>query len=202
MGADRRSRSSETWTLRPQQLRQGGMTPLTIGQKFSLDVHVYPGDEAALVRHLNDPEIVANTLTIPAPYREADAEWWLGEVARARETVGRPMHFFLRAPDGSLAGAVGFSNYNLVQGHRLEIGYWLGREHWGRGVMSAAVRVVCNIAIDEMKVARIGALVFMHNARSVRVLEKCGFIFEGVLYRYQRKNGILIDVKSFAFLPP
>lgn len=178
------------------------MTPLKLVQGFTLDPDLYPPDKAAFIQHLNDPEIVANTLAIPSPYREADAQWWMGEVRRVRGQLGRPMHFALRAPDGVLAGAVGFSHFDPSQPHRVEIGYWLARPHWGRGIMPAAVRLACQIAVEQLRVVRVGALVFMGNERSVRVLEKCGFIYEGVLRRHSVKNGVPVDVRSFAYLAP
>ena len=176
------------------------MTPIQLVQGFTLSDDLYPSDRAAFIQHLNDPDIVANTLAIPTPYREADADWWIGEVRRISAQIGRPMHFALRSPDGTLAGAVGLTHYDPQQPHRVEIGYWLGRPHWGQGIVPAAVRLVCQMAVRQMNVVRVGAWVFMHNNRSVRVLEKCGFIYEGVLHKYQVKNGVAVDVKSFAYL--
>jgi RimJ/RimL family protein N-acetyltransferase len=69
--------------------------------------------------------------------------------------------------DGELAG-------NIVcwkQGKETLVGYWLGREHWGRGIATQALRAF--LALVETRPLR--AYVARHNVASVRVLEKCGF---------------------------
>jgi RimJ/RimL family protein N-acetyltransferase len=52
-----------------------------------------------------------------------------------------------------------------------EIGYWIGREHWGCGVATRALRAF----LDEVSVRPLVAHVAWHNGASIRVLEKCGF---------------------------
>ena len=52
-----------------------------------------------------------------------------------------------------------------------EIGYWIGREHWGRGIASRALAIF--LEIDPTR--PLHAIVAEHNAASRRVLEKCGF---------------------------
>lgn len=55
------------------------------------------------------------------------------------------------------------------------VGYWLGREHWGRGIASGALRVF----LDEVAIRPLHARVARHNVASIRVLEKCGFVITG-----------------------
>ena len=54
--------------------------------------------------------------------------------------------------------------------HR-EVGYWIGREHWGRGLASGAVAAMLRLCPDRPLYAHVAK----HNAASIRVLEKCGF---------------------------
>ena len=56
-----------------------------------------------------------------------------------------------------------------------EIGYWIGREFWGRGVATRAV----SLFLREVTARPLIALVAVHNVASVRVLEKCGFAAAG-----------------------
>ena len=73
--------------------------------------------------------------------------------------------------DGSVAG-------NVVcwgTGKERNIGYWLGREFWGRGVGTAALRLFLKEVVERPLVARVAK----ENAASIRVLEKCGFIPAG-----------------------
>jgi len=54
---------------------------------------------------------------------------------------------------------------------RREVGYWIGREHWGRGIATDALRLF----LKQVPVRPLHAVVAAHNAASIRVLEKCGF---------------------------
>jgi RimJ/RimL family protein N-acetyltransferase len=69
--------------------------------------------------------------------------------------------------DGKVAGHIGSWP---VDGQRL-LGYWLGREFWGRGVATQALAQW----VDEVSVRPLYAHVAVHNVGSTRVLEKCGF---------------------------
>lgn len=54
------------------------------------------------------------------------------------------------------------------------VGYWLGREFWGRGIATAALRAF----LDSLLLRPLSAYVARHNGASRRVLEKCGFVLE------------------------
>ena len=60
------------------------------------------------------------------------------------------------------------------EGHR-EVGYWIGREFWGRGVATRALSVFLELVPERPLYAG----VVPHNAASIRVLEKCGFTVTG-----------------------
>lgn len=66
-------------------------------------------------------------------------------------------------------------------GHTAEVGYTLSREHWGNGYASEALNAVVDWLIDEQGVGRVSAMLHPDNARSARLLESCGFVFEGHL---------------------
>lgn len=68
--------------------------------------------------------------------------------------------------DGAVAGYVA----SWSDEHRL-IGYWLGKEYWGKGIASRALSMFLEI----LPVRPLHAFVANHNAASIRVLEKCGF---------------------------
>ncbi|MDP9341110.1 MAG: GNAT family N-acetyltransferase [Actinomycetota bacterium] len=72
--------------------------------------------------------------------------------------------------DGEVAGNV-VSFESPVTGKR-EIGYWIGREHWGRGVGTRALSQF----LDQEATRPLYAGVATHNAASIRILEKCGFV--------------------------
>jgi RimJ/RimL family protein N-acetyltransferase len=155
-------------------------------------------DKPALVRHLAEKEIYDRTLRIPYPYTEADADAWFEIDSRATEQHGGPVHWAIRDPGGALIGCVGFDG--LTKGHRAEIGYWLAKPYWGRGIISAVVAAACAYALAEWKLVRITAHVFAFNTASTRVLEKNGFELEGELRKHYRKDGRLLDAKLYALV--
>ena len=78
-----------------------------------------------------------------------------------------------------------------------EIGYWLGEDHWGRGLATEAVRAITDHAFAHHDICRIYAHVFEWNAASARVLEKVGYVFEGRL-KSVTKDGKTIDQLMYA----
>lgn len=123
--------------------------------------HVLEGDLPTFFEHQRDPEA---TSLAAHPAREWDAfmSHWrkvLGDRANAVRTV---------LVDDRAAGYV--TSWE-EDGRRL-IAYWLGREYWGRGLARSAVDEFLRIHERQRP---IHAYVALSNARSIRVLEKCGF---------------------------
>ena len=88
--------------------------------------------------------------------------------------------------DGAVAGNVlSFER----DGHR-EVGYWIGRPFWGRGVATGAVRAF--LARDEPRRPLYGH-VAKHNGASMRVLEKCGFTYAGEDKEFSRIGDQVVE---------
>ena len=107
-------------------------------------------DKSAFVNHLNDKDIFNNTLCIPYPYSDEDAAQFMAIVTEATAEHGHPVHFAVRGDDDLLIGGCGFDGLNYE--HRAEIGYWLGKPYWGRGIMTDVVRSACSWRILEVEV--------------------------------------------------
>ncbi len=159
---------------------------------FSL-TDIVASDKAAYLEHLQEKEIYDRTLMIPNPYTEADADWWLNHVAEETRRQGRSVNWAIRGSDGLLVGGIGFHGLELGKTHRGELGYWLAKPYWRRGIMTEAVRRVAAFSFAEFGLIRIAADVFHFNIGSARVLEKAGFKLEGVLRKYYRKDGNVFD---------
>ena len=108
-----------------------------------------------------EPEGVAMAV-FPAREREAfDAHW--RRILATDSLVVRTIEV-----DGEVAGNMG----SWEQDGRQLVGYWLGREFWGRGLATAALAGF----VQELEVRPLHAWVATSNAGSIRVLEKCGFV--------------------------
>jgi RimJ/RimL family protein N-acetyltransferase len=157
-------------------------------------------DKPALIQYLNDPDIYDCTLRIPFPYTDASADEWLALVAKITKQQGQQVHFAIRNADDALIGGCGFDGFQIGKSHRAEVGYWLAKPFWGRGIMTAVVQRVCRHAFEEFGLVKITAHVFSHNPASARVLEKCGFQEEGFLRKHFLKDGQFLDARLFALL--
>jgi len=100
---------------------------------------------------------------------------------------------------GKLVGTCGFVDIDKASS-RGEIGYVLSKTHWGKGLMSEAVRKVCYHGFGFMELNRIEARVFPENTRSQSVLKKLGFQYEGTLHQQQLIKGKYQDLMMFSML--
>jgi RimJ/RimL family protein N-acetyltransferase len=117
-------------------------------------------DIAVFFQHQADPQAV-EMAAFPARDAEQIAAHWAR--LRADDTL------FVRTvvADGKVAGNIG----SWQQDGQQLLGYWVGRDFWGRGVATQALALL----VDEVLVRPLYAHVVPHNVGSIRVLQKCGF---------------------------
>jgi ribosomal-protein-alanine N-acetyltransferase len=108
--------------------------------------------------------------------------------------------FVRRAEDDELLGGLTLSNVRRGVSQAASLGYWMGLPHAGRGYMSEAVRTLLPYAFGHLRLHRIEAACLPSNAASIRVLEKCGFVREGLARRFLKINGVWQDHLLFASL--
>jgi len=152
-------------------------------------------DLESIARHINDRAISRNTLSIPYPYSLKDAKEWYRKMRNAARRKKRDRFDFGIDIGGEIVGGIGIFE---ISGHKAEIGYWLSRKHWGKGIMTNVVRELTKYGFDQLGLRRIYACVFPHNKASMRVLEKAGYKFEGILRKNVKLRGKLIDEYLFA----
>ena len=135
------------------------------------------------------------------PYTEADARNYLTgqEEARLR---GEELHFALADPRDPSVVLGGGSLYEIDLGvGRTAVGYWLAPEARGRGVATAAVRLIARWAFAELGMARLELTCGPDNEASQRVALRCGFVREGVLRSHMPFKGTRRDTVVFSLLP-
>lgn len=152
------------------------------------------GDQEDLVRHADNRKVWRNlTDMFPHPYTLADANHWLA-IANAD---ARSVHLAI-ALRGRAIGGVGALAGSGTSAATADFGYWLGEPYWGRGLATAAALAFKAHLLQSGRFARLQAPVFAWNPASMRVLEKIGFVREGVLRRSVTKDGQLIDSVMYA----
>ncbi len=154
-------------------------------------------DAPAVAFHANDKAIADNLRNgFPYPYTEADAASYIESCAVDPEKK------LVRAicVDGQAVGSIGLFLQNDVYEKNAELGYWLGKSFWGRGIMTRAIRALCEEAFASFDLERIFAEPYAHNMGSRLALEKAGFTLEGIMKNSVYKNGILCDSCMYALL--
>lgn len=154
------------------------------------------GDEASLVRHANNPNVSRNLREIfPYPYTAAEATRWITHASSKTPTTD-----FAIVVDGEAAGGIGFVQLGDVERRSVDIGYWLGEAHWGKGIMTDVLRAVSRHIFANYDVCRIQTIVFESNPASIRVLEKAGYSYEGRQRKAVTKHGITMDALMYALV--
>ena len=105
-----------------------------------------------------------------------------------QEGVGYPFFIFSQS-ERRLLGGVTLGNVRRGVAQSAQIGYWLGHQHAGRGLMLDALGLIIPFAFDGLRLHRLEAACIPENTRSIRLLEKAGFAREGLLQSYLKING-------------
>ena len=130
-------------------------------------------DAARLAEMGGDWDVASMTARMPYPYTVAAAYQWIDELDEGEYAFGIDVK-----ESGELIGVTGFS---LSADRRsAEVGYWLGRDFWGRGYATEAAETVIGFCFQRMRVMRITCGHFSDNPASGRVIEKLGFAPIGV----------------------
>lgn len=98
-----------------------------------------------------------------------------------------------------IIGTIGFNAWSPKH-KRAEIGYEIHPEQWRKGYTSEAVSKVLSYGFAHMGLTRIGAVVFIENIASNKLLEKAGFQKEGVLRDYMYQGGKAYDTNVYSLL--
>jgi len=177
---------------------EAGAPPLLRGRRCLLRPQ-RSGDADRLARIATDAEVTRFL------FDEFDVAEWCAAAGRAHGFdfwVVEPRH----AGSGAEADAIGFFILQPGRGGyrcSAEVSYWIGREWWGRGVMSEALATVTAWAWQRWPpLTRLQADVFPGNGASRRVAAKCGYVLEGVRPRSAIKDGCAIDILQYAAYRP
>lgn len=159
---------------------------------------VSEADVDGLFDVFSDPQVMRYWSSGPLANREAAAEMQRGIVAGNESETMLKWGLALRESN-KLIGTATLFNLSLENG-RAEIGYALGRAHWGKGYMNEALQALVSHAFEVMQLRRLEADVDPRNAASIRTLERLGFQREGFLRERWHVEGEVQDAFFYGLL--
>lgn len=111
-------------------------------------------------------------------------------------------YFITDARSEALVGGITLSNVRRGSSQTCALGYWIGKPYAGQGRMTEAVYALLPFAYRVLRLHRVEAACMPNNFASMRVLEKNGFVREGLARQYLKINGVWEDHVLFASLSP
>lgn len=155
-------------------------------------------DVDQLAHHANNPRVFANVRDFfPHPYLPENAI----DFIELTSTEDPPLTLAIEFED-QLIGVIGLVPGQDVYRHSIEMGYWLGEEHWGKGFATEAIGLMTSYAFATLKKRKIFCCVYEGNKGSIRALEKNGFETEAILKDQVFKLGQFLDEQRMAKLNP
>lgn len=134
---------------------------------------------------------------LPYPYTEQNGTDYISAMLSADENE---TFAFAITVDDKVVGSIGVFRQGNIHRQTAELGYYIAEEYWGKGIMTEAVKQICEYVFGKSDIVRIYAEPFAYNTASCRVLEKVGFQYEGTLRSNAVKNDKVIDMKMYSLL--
>gem|GEM_PF-43352 len=155
-------------------------------------------DAPDLMAAINNKKVLNNLRDgIPYPYTEKDAAEFIAATLSAEKDS---QYAFAICINDKVIGSIGVFRRDNVHRYTAEMGYYIAEPYWCKGIMTEAVRQMCDYIFENTDIIRIYAEPYAHNNASCRVLEKAGFQFEGLLRQNAVKNGKSVDMKMYAII--
>jgi len=150
--------------------------------------------DAASIREVADAMI-----SVPHPYPDGEAERYVKKQISEFE-AGHSVAFVIeRKPEKTFCGMIEIRQ--IERDHlQAELSFWLAVEVWKQGYMSEALKPILCFGFADLDLNRLYAYHMVRNPGSGKVLQKNGFVEEGVLRQRVRKWGVFEDVKLWAIL--
>lgn len=153
-------------------------------------------DAESIAKHGNNEAISSNMRDrFPSPYTVEDGKRWIAITQQPSANI-----IFAIEVNGEACGSIAILPQEDISRRTAEIGYWLGEEHWGKGIATEAVIAVTDYAFENTDLVRIYGIVFHPNKASSAVLENAGYRFEGRQHKAIYKNNEILDALLYAMV--
>ena len=153
-------------------------------------------DVESLVKQDNNAEVSKYMRdSFPYPYTKENAVEWINFFKKSYSSL-----FFAITDENELIGGIGAVPQTDVHRFSAEVGFWLGQSHWNKRIISKALPLFCNYLFTNFSFNRIFANVFEGNEASRKILEKTGFVLEGIQRKSVFKNNKFVNHYIYGLL--
>ena len=135
--------------------------------------------DIAPIQRLAAAEEIAKNTFVPHPYPADGAEKFVQGARDGWRQDEAYVFAIIEKASAQFAGCMGI--HPVPAHHRAEVGYWIGLPFWGRGIATAALRLIIQFGFETLALNRIAAGHFPHNPASGRVMRKANMRYEGTL---------------------
>ena len=150
-------------------------------------------DTNAIAHLANNMSVASMVSRMPHPYTIRDAENFVARVAQG--AMGKCVYAVTLSDSKAFIGACGLEAHETGRG--LELGYWIGEPYWNRGLATEAAQTLIDFGFRHFDVDFIDARCRVMNIASRRVIQKCGFQFQGTGMSGSLALGGMVAVEWF-----
>lgn len=168
-------------------------TPRLILRKIAVE------DAARINMLCNDHDVASQTLRINYPCSTKETLDFIGSCNKSEDKQNHSvvLTIILQATN-EIIGVIGLDVE--TEHERGSLGYWLGKNYWGKGYATEAANALMEHGFKQLKLNRIYGCCWSDNKASSKVLQKIGMQYEGCSKQHIKKEGILKDVEHYAIL--
>lgn len=163
-----------------------------------LRLRAFTKKDSPRVQELANNQELANFIGLPHPYKLEYAEGWIDSMpALVEQETEFPFAITLKESD-DLIGTITIRMDKMNK--RGELGYWMGREYWGRGYATEAVKRLLPFGFEDLNLNKMWASAISRNPSSQSVLLKSGLQKEGTLRQHNYLLDNFEDVEVFGLI--
>ncbi|MBL7050880.1 GNAT family N-acetyltransferase [Candidatus Woesearchaeota archaeon] len=156
-------------------------------------------DAEFIYKHINHKDIVRYTMNIPWPYTPEHAVQFIKKSKQGYKK-GKELNLGITLKeDNQVIGIMSFNKIDL-KNKNAEVGYWLGKKYWRKGIAKEALILILDYAFKELKLERISSRTFHSNKASYGLLLRMGFKQEGIARKDIFQNNKWYDHLMFGLL--
>ena len=146
-------------------------------------------DKESIIENINDKDVL-KTLPMTFPYTDADYEKLVKIFEDEKNEIEKSSVQFIIDVNEKAVGFIGLHwRTRECTKHTADFNYWLGKKYWGQGIMTEAVKILCDYAFNELNKLKLSITALEDNIGSRKVAEKNGFKFECMTEKDVFKEG-------------